>query len=87
MNYVGVILGPSVIWNEATNAFDIDADYSFDHSKIRKQNGTYNTTENKAFLKNVVNVLLTRGVHGLYIYAVNDDLRRKLMTLNQTTID
>ncbi len=87
LNYVGVILGPSVIWNEATNALDIDADYSFDHSKIRKQNGTYNTTENKAFLKNVVNVLLTRGVHGLYIYAVNDDLRRKLMTLNQTTID
>ncbi|MFT9389308.1 MAG: DNA/RNA helicase domain-containing protein [Leuconostoc sp.] len=87
LNYVGVILGPSVIWNEATNALDIDADYSLDHSKIRKQNGTYNTTENKAFLKNVVNVLLTRGVHGLYIYAVNDDLRRKLMTLNQTTID
>nr|WP_310649122.1 hypothetical protein [Leuconostoc lactis] len=31
--------------------------------------------------------MLTRGVHGLYIYAVNDDLRRKLVTLNQTTID
>ncbi|PAV32980.1 hypothetical protein CI791_06885 [Leuconostoc lactis] len=87
LNYVGVILGPSVIWNEATNALDIDADYSFDHAKMRKQNGTYNTDENKAFLKNIVNVLLTRGVHGLYIYAVNDDLRRKLVTLNQTTID
>ena len=87
LNYVGVILGPSVIWNEATNALDIDADYSFDHSKMRKQNGTYNTAENKAFLKNIVNVLLTRGVHGLYIYAVNDDLRRKLVTLNQATID
>ncbi|WP_313476228.1 DNA/RNA helicase domain-containing protein [Leuconostoc lactis] len=87
LNYVGVILGPSVIWNEATNALDIDADYSFDHAKMRKQKGTYNTAENKAFLKNIVNVLLTRGVHGLYIYAVNDDLRRKLVTLNQTTID
>nr|WP_290125075.1 hypothetical protein [uncultured Leuconostoc sp.]MWN21577.1 hypothetical protein [Leuconostoc lactis] len=31
--------------------------------------------------------MLTRGVHGLYIYAVNDDLKRKLVTLNQTTID
>nr|WP_143471442.1 DNA/RNA helicase domain-containing protein [Leuconostoc citreum] len=26
-------------------------------------------------LKNVINVLLTRGVHGLYIYALDTDLR------------
>lgn len=83
LNYVGVILGPSVIWNEITNSLDIDVNYSHDHSKIRKHNGTYNTMENKAFLKNVVNVLLTRGVHGIYIYAVNEKLRRKLISLNR----
>ncbi|HCN56024.1 MULTISPECIES: DNA/RNA helicase domain-containing protein [Leuconostoc] len=26
-------------------------------------------------LKNVINVLLNRGVHGLYIYALDTDLR------------
>ena len=39
--------------------------------------------ENKSFLKNVINVLLTRGVHGLYIYAVDTDLRQKLVSLKQ----
>ena len=83
LNYVGVILGPSVIWNKITNSLDIDVNYSRDHSKIRKHDGIYNTIENKAFLKNVVNVLLTRGVHGIYIYAVNDQLRKKLVSFNK----
>lgn len=33
-------------------------------------------------IKHAVNVLLTRGVHGLYIYAVNEELRNELMKLN-----
>ncbi|KAA8326577.1 conserved hypothetical protein [Leuconostoc carnosum] len=83
LNYVGVILGPSIIWNEKSNSLDINADFSYDHLKIRKENGNYNTIENKAFLKNVVNILLTRGVHGTYIYAVNNELRQKLQSLNK----
>lgn len=83
LNYVGVILGPSIIWNEKANSLDINADFSYDHLKIRKENGNYNTIENKAFLKNVVNILLTRGVHGTYIYAVNNELRQKLQSLNK----
>jgi len=83
LNYVGVILGPSIIWNEKSNSLDINADFSYDHLKIRKKNGNYNTIENKAFLKNVVNILLTRGVHGTYIYAVNNELRQKLQSLNK----
>ncbi|MGX7051214.1 DNA/RNA helicase domain-containing protein [Leuconostoc palmae] len=83
LNYVGIILGPSVIWNDETNALDINADLSCDHAKLRKQNGTYNTMENKAYLKNIINVLLTRGVHGVYVYAVNDQLRKKLIEIQQ----
>lgn len=83
LNYVGVILGPSIIWNEKSNSLDINADFSYDHLKIRKENGNYNTIENKAFLKNVVNILLTRGVHGTYIYTVNNELRQKLQSLNK----
>jgi len=83
LNYVGVILGPSIIWNEKSNSLDINADFSYDHLKIRKENGNYNTIENKAFLKNVVNILLTRGVHGTYIYAVNNELRQILQSLNK----
>ena len=32
-------------------------------------------------LKNIVNVLMTRGVHGLYIYAEDSKLRQKLTQL------
>lgn len=71
----------SVVWNEETNTLDIAADESMDHQKIRKIKGTYNTAENKKYLRNVVNVLLKRGVHGLYIYAFEDKLREKLTRL------
>ena len=30
-------------------------------------------------LKNELNVLLTRGVHGLYIHAIDPELQNKLM--------
>lgn len=30
-------------------------------------------------LRNEINVLLTRGVHGLYIYAVDEQLREELL--------
>ena len=82
LNYVGVILGPSIFWNKQTNSLDIDVDKSLDHQKIRKTKEGYNTEENKRYLRNVVNVLLTRGVHGLYVYAVDDELRNKLTLLN-----
>ena len=83
LNYVGVILGPSIFWNKQTNSLDIDVDKSLDHQKIRKTKDGYNTEENKRYLRNVVNVLLTRGVHGLYVYAVDDELRKKLSILNR----
>lgn len=82
LNYVGVILGPSIFWNKQTNSLDIDPDKSLDHQKIRKTKDGYNTEENKRYLRNVVNVLLTRGVHGLYVYAVDNELRNKLTLLN-----
>nr|WP_256881866.1 DNA/RNA helicase domain-containing protein [Corynebacterium amycolatum] len=30
-----------------------------------------------------MNVLLTRGVHGLYIYAVDEELREKLLSVSK----
>ncbi|MGY4842223.1 DNA/RNA helicase domain-containing protein [Weissella cibaria] len=30
-------------------------------------------------MQNALNVLMKRGVHGLYLYAVDDELRNKLL--------
>ncbi|AIU31478.1 Hypothetical protein Cul210931_2166 [Corynebacterium ulcerans] len=78
LNYAGVILGPSVIYR--------DGKIRFDPSKSANKNATNKrTTLNKEkidlgaqLIRNELNVLLTRGIHGLYVYAVDDELRHAL---------
>jgi Uncharacterized conserved protein len=38
-------------------------------------------------LKNELNVLLTRGVHGLYLYAVDDQLQQKLLAAQKGMLE
>lgn len=84
LNYVGVILGPSVIWDDKNNSFGIDSTKSMDPEATMKP-GAAKEWSNKDVvdnLKNIVNVLMTRGVHGLYIYAEDSKLRQKLMNIS-----
>lgn len=78
LNYAGVIIGPSVKYRNGRIIFDSSA------SKNKKAT-TKRTFKNKekvdvsdTLLKNELNVLLTRGVNGLYIYAVDLQLRNAL---------
>jgi len=54
-------------------------------SKNKKATQMRSTSDGKKLdvsdflLKNELNVLLTRGVNGLYIYAVDDELREALL--------
>lgn len=79
LNYVGVIIGPSVGFKDGKVIFKPE------NSKNKKavQNRTLSSGEKQSFgedlLKNELNVLLTRGVKGLYIYAVDADLQRELL--------
>lgn len=74
LNYVGVILGPSVQYKDGTIIHD------FEKSQNRKATNKLHSQDSYAeeLLKNEFNVLLTRGVHGLYIYAVDPKLREAL---------
>ena len=83
LNYVGVILGPSVIWDDKNNSFGIDSTKSMDPEATMKPSAAKEWSNDDVVdnLKNVVNVLMTRGVHGLYIYAENQELRNKLASL------
>lgn len=78
LNYAGVILGPSVKYENGHIVFHPEES----HNKKAIQNRTLSDGSKKRFanefLKHEVRVLMTRGVNGLYIYACNDNLRKRL---------
>lgn len=78
LNYAGVIIGPSVKYRDGIIVFDPKAHANKDANQKR----TLQSGEKRSFaeklIRNELNVLLTRGVHGLYIYAVDPELREAL---------
>ena len=78
LNYVGVILGPSVQYR--------DGKIVFDPSKKAYQRMTQNRTLSdgtrqqfgEELTQHEIRILMTRGVEGLYIYACDDELREEL---------
>ncbi len=71
LNYVGVILGPDIFYNTEINQIDIHIDKCTD--KKTKVKG--NDEETKMNILHQYLVLLTRGIYGTYIYAVDKNLR------------
>ncbi|ESS01653.1 DUF2075 domain-containing protein [Limosilactobacillus fermentum] len=78
LNYAGVIIGPSVKYRDGMIVFDPKAHANKDANQKR----TLQSGEKRSFaeklIRNELNVLLTRGVHGLYIYAVDPELLEAL---------
>ena len=74
LNYVGVELGPSVKYRNGKIFHDPSA--SANEHAIQKRNSTKSYAEK--LLKNEFNVLMTRGVHGLYIHAIDPELQKAL---------
>ncbi|WIM40332.1 DUF2075 domain-containing protein [Paenibacillus sp. PK4536] len=86
LNYVGVILGPSVSYDETINELIINiseykdkgalasrTDYSFEkNEKIKEE-----------IILNHINILMKRGIYGLYIYATDPKLRQRLLELKR----
>ena len=78
LNYAGVIIGPSVKFRNGKIVFDSSASCNDKATHKRLfEDGTKKSFAEE-FLKNELNVLLTRGVNGLYIYACDDALRMQL---------
>lgn len=76
LNYAGVILGNDIKYNPDTKQIEYDIDKFVDtYSKSRNIDNT---------ITNIINaylVLLTRGVYGTYIYAVDENLRNYIKSL------
>lgn len=78
LNYAAVIIGPSVKYRDGKIVFDPSA--SCNEKAIRNRTLADGTKMKfgETLLKNELNVLLTRGVNGLYLFAVDEELQKAL---------
>lgn len=79
LNYAGVIIGPSVKYRDGHLIFDPSESYNKKATNHRTLANGKRVDVHNELLANELNVLMTRGVHGLYIYAVDDQLRQALL--------
>ena len=86
LNYVGVVLGPSVSYDEDKDELVIDP------SKYKDTGAFISRTDlspeknqeiKEEIILNSINVLMKRGIHGLYIYATDPKLRQRLLELKR----
>ncbi len=82
MNYVGVVLSPSVSYDEEQECLVIDPNLYKDTGAYAEVEGIENVDLAKEqIVLNSINILMKRGVKGLYLYASDESLRRKLLHL------
>lgn len=79
MNYAGVIFGKELYYDKAKGRIEVN-------KKELKDNLTKSSGDEamREFILNIYLTLMTRGIHGTYLYVVDDDLREYLkLFLNQ----
>ncbi|EPE60555.1 hypothetical protein L479_03095 [Exiguobacterium sp. S17] len=87
LNYVGVVLGPSVTYNEMKDCLVIDTNLYKDTGAYAGIDGVKDVELAKEqIVLNSINVLMKRGVRGLYLYASNQALRDKLLDIQREKV-
>lgn len=79
LNYVGVIIGPSVKYRNGKIVFDPSKSANKKAIRNRTLRDGSKKSFGEMFIKNELNVLMTRGVNGLYIFAVDEELQNMLL--------
>lgn len=86
LNYVGVMLGPSIQYDEETQRLVIDPTQYKDKGAFTSRQDLSKSENEQAkedIILNSLNVLMKRGVKGLYLYATNLQLRKRLLQLKE----
>ena len=79
LNYVGLLLGPSVRYDAAARTLVLDPTRYEDGAAFAGRNGLAQPEQTmERIMLNAINVLMTRAVRGLYIYAHDPALRARL---------
>lgn len=80
LNYVGLILGPSVLYDTQADCLRLDPTRYEDGAAFAGKDGLPHPEKVKEqIMLNAINVLMTRAVKGLYLYAHDPALREKLL--------
>jgi hypothetical protein len=74
LNYVGVIFGREIEWNDAENSFEIYPEKFFD-KKVKEKTSPKKLEE---YIVNAYKIMMTRGIKGCYIYACNSGMKNLL---------
>ena len=83
LSYVGVILGPSVKYQDGQVIFAPSSSKNHKATRHRTLSDNSQAKFGETFIRNEVKVLMTRGVKGLYIYACDPSLREALKNIAQ----
>lgn len=81
LNYAGVILGPSVKFRDGKVVIDPSASWNRHATQKRTFEDGNRGYVSSELLKNQLNVLMTRGVDGLYLFAVDPELQQELLRM------
>jgi len=82
LNYAGVILGPSVGYDDTTDRIIVRPEHYEDQEAFKKRTDLGDLERLKEqIIFNSINVLMKRGRYGLYLYAVDPALRQRLLAL------
>lgn len=86
LNYVGVVLGPSVSYDEDKKELAIDPSKYKDTGAFTSRTDLSpekNQEIKEEIILNSINVLMKRGINGLYIYATDPKLRQRLLQIER----
>lgn len=72
LNYVGVIVGPELSFDEDTNTIVVDEKK---YKDINGKRSISDPAELQQYIINIYKTLLTRGIKGTFIYVADDKLR------------
>lgn len=79
LNYSGVILGPSITYRDGRIVIDPSKSAHAKAVQRRQMADGSKVSFGEQLIKNELNVLLTRGTKGMYIYAQDEELRNALL--------
>ena len=79
LNYAGIIFGKEIYYSDFTKRIEVNKKELQD--KLLKDNNDIDGDEKmRIYLINIYTVLMTRGIHGTFVYAVDSKLRDYLKT-------
>lgn len=81
LNYAGVIIGPDLRYDAAAGKLFVDRASYFDvkgKENNKRLGKTYSDDDLLRFIRNIYAVLLTRSIHGTYVYVCDPALREHL---------